>query len=247
MEIDAIMLMGKYSDDPDYDMQYEPTLDPEYRVKNQLILMTKGECNFKCQFCFFHNVNFLKQPNITLEEIEAKIPEADMVMIAGAEPTRYDYLPEVMRAIKRHNIPLHLHANGSDPDMLELIVNEGLVDFIAMDIKAPPEKYELVTGVNVDTDKIKRSIDIVKRLPEYKFRTTICRELLNKGDIVKIAKWIGGGYWYELRGYWDSPIGRGHGRLSAYSTKDMQAFVKAIAKDFKKATLLEGRRGLGGT
>lgn len=255
MKIDARLTLGWYCDDPTFDMYYEPILDLRAN-KGMAILMFQGICNFRCKYCFFHNMKYHKQPSITMEKIlseikrrdeEGNLPNIDIVLITGAECTRFDYILDIAREIKGIGKRVHIHTNGTNPTLLESMFSEKLIDFVAMDIKGPQSKYKKVTGANVSIKKIDESIKLVKEnSPEYKFRTTVCRELLSKDDIIEIAAWLDGAQWYELKGYWDSPIGRGHKKLSAYTHEEMVEMVDAVSDHFVRTTLLEGRRGVGG-
>jgi pyruvate formate lyase activating enzyme len=247
MIINATALFGRYSSDPEYDMMNEPVLESK-ADKAMYILMFKGDCNFKCQYCFFHAV-FPHSPQTSIEKMVEDIQaiNATAVGLFGMECTQIDYLPDVARAAKALGKEVHIHTNGSKPDMLEAMIDEGLVDFVALDIKGAPDKYELVTGVPVDLEDIKRSIALVKRLPDYKFRTAVCRELFSIEDIAKIAGFTGGGKRYELKGYWDAPKARNRENLSAYTHEEMLALKAEAEKYFDKVFILEGRRGLGNT
>jgi len=106
----------------------------------------------------------------------------------------------------------------------------------------------MVAGTNVDITAIEGSISLITRnAPEYKFRTVICRELLDKDDIIDIGKWLDGADYYELKGYWDSPRGRNYKNLTAYTHEEMVEMQEAVKPYFGKVTLLEGRRGVGGS
>lgn len=265
MEVNARALIGKYSNDKNFDMYYEPINDPKAN-RGMMVLMFLGPCNFKCKYCFFHNMEYQKADGTTLEAIVADIDRRqadktvsakrfedkqraniDFVTFSGSECTQYPYLIDIARAVKSKGVKIHLHTNGFNPDMLKAMFDEKLIDYIAMDIKANKKKYDFVTGVKVDIKKIDESITLVKtKSPEYKFRTTVCRELLEKKDIIEIGEWLVDGQWYELKGYWDSPIGRGYKQLSAYSHEEMVDMLNAVAYRFDHVTLLEGRRGIGG-
>jgi pyruvate formate lyase activating enzyme len=109
-------------------------------------------------------------------------------------------LNEFMQKIKEMGYLIKLDTNGTSPDMLHRAIEEGLVDYIAMDIKAPLERYEMITRTPVNTEAIKSSIDLIMNagLP-YEFRTTLVRSLLNPEDILTIGRMIKGSGTYILQ------------------------------------------------
>ena len=156
-------------------------------------------CNFRCPFCYSKEL-------VLPEEIkkQPKIPEKDFfdflkerkgmlegVVICGGEPTIHQELPDFCEKIKKLGYLVKLDTNGSNPEMLKKLINEKLIDYVAMDIKAPKEKYSEVAGVKVDIKKIQESIDILKKgKVDYEFRTTVVPTILEKKDIFKIVQWI---------------------------------------------------------
>jgi pyruvate formate lyase activating enzyme len=95
---------------------------------------------------------------------------------------------------------IKIDTNGSNPDLLKKAIEEKVIDYIAMDIKAPLEKYNKVVGVNVEKEKIKESVGIIKSLaPDYEFRTTVVPDLLNKEDFNEIGKWLKGAKKFYLQ------------------------------------------------
>lgn len=154
-------------------------------------------CNFRCPYC--HNPELVVDdgtPPISEEEIfkflEKRKKFLDGVCITGGEPTLHDDLPEFIRRIKDLGYSVKLDTNGTRPKMLRQLIVEGLVDYIAMDVKAPLEKYENVVKVKVDVYNIVESIEIIKAFPEHEFRTTVLPELLSKEDILTISRWLKG-------------------------------------------------------
>ena len=97
-------------------------------------------------------------------------------------------------------MPIKLDTNGSNPDVLEQLLDENLIDYVAMDLKSPPTCYDLATGVDVDMDLVEASIQIVQRFPRYEFRTTVAPiptgnpdtpyRYLNRHDIEGVVKWL---------------------------------------------------------
>ena len=95
-----------------------------------------------------------------------------------------------------------LDTNGSNPEMLDLLLSHHLVDYIAMDIKNPFEKYAEVTGRDIDTDLYKKSIQLImERAPQYEFRTTLIRHIHSEEDVRDMAESIRGSKQYYLQNY----------------------------------------------
>lgn len=164
-------------------------------------------CNFRCPYC--HNRDVVLRPE-TFEEVPwAEVEEyvrsnrefLDGVVVTGGEPTVHEDLPEFLRKLRDLGVKVKLDTNGSNPKMLQDILAAGLVDYVAMDLKAPlNEKYADVVGVNVDLDDIKRSIELLETSGvEHEYRTTVVPVLLTPGDIESMAAYIGGTKKYALQ------------------------------------------------
>ncbi|MDD5146118.1 MAG: anaerobic ribonucleoside-triphosphate reductase activating protein [Candidatus Pacebacteria bacterium] len=160
-------------------------------------------CNFACPWCYNSELvlpeKIKKQPTISEEELLFFLKDRrgllEGVCVCGGEPTLYQDLPEFLKKIKNLDYSVKLDTNGSNPEMLEKLIEENLVDYIAMDIKAPKEKYEKIIGNAKDikniVGRIQRSIAILNNSNvDYEFRTTIIPILLKKEDILEIARWI---------------------------------------------------------
>ena len=120
------------------------------------------------------------------------------MVISGGEPTLHADLPEFIQKIKKLGYLVKLDSNGTNPKMLQSLIKDKLIDYIAMDIKAPWEKYEAVVGVTVNLENLQKSVKIImdSGLP-YEFRTTLVPDLHNKEDIKKMGEMIkGANRWY---------------------------------------------------
>jgi pyruvate formate lyase activating enzyme len=166
----------------------------DYPDRVSCIVFLPG-CNFRCPYC--QNPDLIKKPDklpalpekkfFTFLEKRKKV--LDGVVITGGEPTLSKDLPEFIRKIKSRGLLVKLDTNGSSPGVLEKLLKEGLLDYIAMDIKAPLDKYDDAAGVNVDKEKIKKSINIIKNSGvDYEFRTTVVPRLLSLEDLIKIGE-----------------------------------------------------------
>jgi pyruvate formate lyase activating enzyme len=160
------------------------------------IIFLQG-CNFKCSYC--HNPELvdpqLFQPcikeNEILDFLNTRKGKLDAVVITGGEPTIQDDLAPFIKKIKKMKFAVKLDTNGSQPQVIKTLLDEKLLDFIAMDIKAPPEKYKDIVKAPVNSDSIKESINLVlKAKIPYEFRTTIVESQLEEKDILQIAKLI---------------------------------------------------------
>ena len=154
-------------------------------------------CNFRCPFC--HNSDLLGPEGMThipvedlLSFLKKRKGMLDGVCITGGEPTVQKDLPELLRAIKALGYPVKLDTNGSDPTMLKALVSEGLVDYVAMDIKNHREKYGITVGIpDLPMDKIEESMAfLLEGTVDYEFRTTVVRELHEEKDFQNMARWI---------------------------------------------------------
>jgi len=163
-----------------------------------------NNCNFRCGFC--HNPELITEP---LKEIISKKDVFDYlierkkylggVCITGGEPLitiDKDFLKE----IKDLGYSIKIDTNGSFPEKLDELIDEKLVDFVAMDIKSSKEKYEETAGVEVDMDKIEKSVEIISsRRINYELRTTIIEGLHDKEEIKKMLEWICGLIGYKIK------------------------------------------------
>ena len=154
-------------------------------------------CNFRCPFC--HNSDLLPPEGdslISQEELLAFLKKRkgmlDGVCITGGEPTVQRDLPELLRSIKALGYPVKLDTNGTNPAMLKALVSEGLVDYVAMDIKNSPKKYPLTAGVpGLSLSKVEESMAfLLEGTLDYEFRTTVVRELHEERDFREMADWV---------------------------------------------------------
>lgn len=172
-----------------------------------------GGCNFRCPFC--HNAML-----VTADDIyEASINEDDFfsflkkrqgildgVCLTGGEPLMDPDVYNFMKKIKSLSYSLKLDTNGSFPERLKEAIGEGLVDYVAMDIKASPEKYHIAVGKeNYDISKVEKSVDILLNgsVP-YEFRTTLVNGIHEPTDFEKIGQFIKGAQSYYLQKFVDS-------------------------------------------
>jgi len=168
----------------------------DYPGKVACTIFTFG-CNFHCNYC--HNPELViddGRPEIKeieiLEFLKERKDFLDGVCITGGEPTINKDLPDFIKKIKALGFLVKLDTNGTNPKMLEELIEKKLVDYIAMDIKAPLEFYDNVTNVKVKKNDIQKSVDIIKKIPGYEFRITVVPGLFKEGYALAIGKWLKG-------------------------------------------------------
>lgn len=160
------------------------------------IVFTQG-CNFRCRYC--HNPE-LVYPHLFTEPfsedeffafLARRQGTLEGVVVSGGEPTLHDDLPRFLIDIKSLGYKVKLDTNGSRPEMLQELIEKKLVDYIAMDLKAPLDKYALITGIDTNSAIIQQSIDIIRQsgLP-HEFRTTYDKEVLTDADITAISNTV---------------------------------------------------------
>ena len=195
-----------------------------------------GGCNFRCPFC--HNASLVLRAGevegISEDEFFSYISKRkgmlDGVCITGGEPLLNPDIADFIRKIRSYGLLVKLDTNGSFPDKLESLLDEGLLDYVAMDIKNSSEKYALTAGVDEFPTEIEKSIDlIIQKAPDYEFRTTVVKELHETQDIVSIAKRIKSAKKYFLQGYVDSGDLINDG-FSAYSASEMLDILREAQK-----------------
>ena len=132
------------------------------------IVFTQG-CNWRCSYCHNRSLLKLRRPatelipeSFVLDTLQRRRNELDGIVITGGEPTIQEDLPRFIRKIHHMGLAVKLDTNGSRPDVIRELLEEGLLDYIAMDIKAPFDKYESIAGRPVDIVALQRSIDLIK-------------------------------------------------------------------------------------
>ena len=170
-----------------------------------------GGCNMRCPFC--HNMDIVTSTapgpyteKDVLDFLSTRKGILDGVCITGGEPTLYDELPSFIGKIKDMGFAVKLDTNGTNPQMLELLIRDGLVDYVAMDIKSSLSCYEDACNVpGIKLAPIKESIDILKKGKcEYEFRTTATDRFMNDDTVRDIGALLDGAKRYYLQGYVES-------------------------------------------
>ncbi len=166
----------------------------DYPSRVASCFFTQG-CNFNCIYC--HNSHLIKSRPLSLpikKDVYAALKKGkdfvDGIVISGGEPTLQKGLPMFLEEIKKMGLQVKLDTNGTKPACLKSLISNGLVDYIAMDIKAPLEKYEEITKVIVNWRKIEESIQLISEAEGGEFRTTVVRPHLTKEDIRAIGRMV---------------------------------------------------------
>ncbi len=199
-----------------------------------------GGCNFRCPYC--HNSHLLKGIGESIDEaqvfgyLEKRRNMLDGICVSGGEPTLHDGLEAFLGEVKRRGFLVKLDTNGTYPEVLGNLLKNKRVDYIAMDIKAPFGKYEKIAGRPVDIEAIKRSIDLVRNSSvDYEFRTTVCRELLEVGDVLEIAQYIKGSRRYILQNFRDcSSVLAGEGKLTPFAKEELDELKDKVSGFFNE-------------
>lgn len=206
----------------------------DYPNKIATVFFTGG-CNFKCPYC--HNGHLVNNSVKTvISEVEAldivnqRKGFIDAVVISGGEPTLFSSkLICFMEKVKDIGYLVKLDTNGTNPELILEVISKELIDYIAMDIKAPIDKYEDITKTKVNTDSILKSIEIIKSSGiDYEFRTTVCNELLSEDDIKQIINKIAPCNKYYLQNFVDGDsVLAGKGKFTPVN------YLDSIARDYE--------------
>ena len=177
----------------------------DFPNKISAIVFTQG-CNFNCGYCHnpsllsFKSKNDIYTTDVFFDFLNKRKGKLDGVVITGGEPTLQKDLKPFIQKIKEEGFLVKLDTNGTNPNMLADLIKEGLLDYIAMDIKAPAEKYSFVINSKINTELIKQSIEIIMNSEvDYEFRTTVLPSLLSIDDFDGIGRLINGAERYYLQ------------------------------------------------
>ena len=205
----------------------------DYPDKMACTVFTAG-CNFKCPFCHNASLVFNRDDDRISEQeffdfLSKRVGVIDGVCITGGEPTLQTDIVQFIKKIKELGFLVKLDTNGYRPDMLKFLVDNKLIDYVAMDIKNCKEKYPLTSGVeNIDVSFIEQSVEyLLADNVDYEFRTTVVKEYHTLDDMIKIGEWIKGAKKYYLQAFVDSGNLICDG-LSSYDKNDMQNLLNMI-------------------
>ncbi len=208
-------------------------------------IFTAG-CNFRCPFC--HNASLVTKidaaekhsPEEIFNYLEKRKGILDGICITGGEPLLYDGVIEFIKKLREFGLLIKLDTNGSFPEKLEYLINQGLVDYVAMDIKNSKEKYAETIGLKeYDITNVEKSVALLlQNKVDYEFRTTVVAEYHETQDMVDIGKWIKGAKKYFLQNFVDS--GNLIGENLHPIPKDFMKDLQKSASDFVEKVEIRG-------
>jgi pyruvate formate lyase activating enzyme len=218
----------------------------DYPGKVAVTLFALG-CDFRCPWC--QNPELVdpkktkKQPRIKEEVffnfLKSRQGLLDGVCLTGGEPTIQPALIDFIRKIKQEGFLVKLDTNGSQPAILEKLFQQGLLDFVAMDIKSSLERYSEATGQPVELKDIQKSIDLIKQSKiDYEFRTTAVPGLIDQIEIKKIGQWLQGAKCFALQQFrTEKTLDKTWQKIKPYSEEELRRLVKIIEPYFEKVEL----------
>jgi len=215
----------------------------DFPGKVACIVFTQG-CNFRCPYCYNRSL-------VLPEDFEEPIPEdvffrflrsrkglLDGVVITGGEPTVQEDLLDFMEKMKSMGFLVKLDTNGSHPEIIKEAVEKELVDYIAMDVKAPLRKYrEVIRVEDFDVGNIVRSIHIIMSSGvDYEFRTTVVREQLTPEDILEIGRLIKGAERYALQKFMvtDTLLDPSFKEKHTYTEEELEGMAEKLREYIKE-------------
>ena len=200
-------------------------------------------CNFRCPWCYSSELvlpeKIKNQPKISEKEFFDFLKERKTLLeglvLCGGEPTYHKELPDLIKKIKKLGFLVKLDTNGSNPKMIKKLIDNKLIDYVAMDVKLPKEKYPKIYGKRVKIKNIEESIKILKEGKiDGEFRTTIVPKILQKEDILKIARWIRPAKKYYLQNFRpEKTVDPKFEKIKPYPQEYLLEIQKAISPFFE--------------
>ena len=204
-----------------------------------------SKCNFRCPYC--HNAelvfNEIKEdipPEEILQFLEKKKKWLDGICITGGEPTLHKGLVDFAREVKKRKFLVKVDTNGTNPEMVKQLIKEKLADYIAMDIKAPLDKYGSVTKTKADKRAIQKTINLLmKSNINYEFRTTVVPGLFDEKDAEEIGKMLKGAKKFCIQQFRniDRTLDKKFQDLKPYPPKKLKDFKKILSGYIKKVEI----------
>ncbi len=206
-----------------------------------------GGCTFRCPYC--HNSQLVLQPETIpsmaadyfLSYLDGRKGWLEAVCFTGGEPLLHEDVENLIRVVRERGLLVKLDTNGSFPDRLEALLALGLLDWVALDIKAPLERYHEVTRSNVDPEKIARAADLLRGSGvKHTFRTTVVPGLVGKEDVVKIGEWLRGAEHYLIQQFVpQTTIDPAFLEVKPFGRAELEG-IAAAARPFFGEVLIEG-------
>ncbi|MFX1536409.1 MAG: anaerobic ribonucleoside-triphosphate reductase activating protein [Promethearchaeota archaeon] len=217
----------------------------DYPGKLSAIAFTYG-CNLRCPYC--HNPELVRPKNENSLEyaeteiikfMESRVGKLDALVITGGEPTLQADLEDFIKKIKQLGFLVKLDTNGTRPEVLKQLFDKQLLDYVAMDVKAPFERYQEVTRSKVDVSKIKESIRLLKTSKiSYEFRTTVVREFITLQDLNLIGKEIDGALLGVIQNFTPTKcLVREFLTIPPYSSEELEQMKSELLKYVNKVII----------
>jgi pyruvate formate lyase activating enzyme len=209
----------------------------DYPPHTACVVFTQG-CNFRCPYC--HNPELLTKGagnrfllNPFFDFLTERQGKLDAVVITGGEPTLQEDLPEFIEQITALGFQIKIDTNGTNPALLKTLLDRRLVQAVAMDVKAPPEKYQAATGDECDDERlaaVQKSIRLLlKSKIDYEFRTTVVRDLLTAEDVLAIGALVKGAARFALQHFVSSKThDPAFANATSFSDKEMEELKKEL-------------------
>jgi len=202
-----------------------------------------GGCDMRCPFC--HNSELLDMnapeemdENGLYDFLGKREGLLDGVVFTGGEPLLRKELPEVMAKVHEMGFKIKLDTNGNHPDRLKEIVEAGLADYVAMDIKNSQDRYGITIGIpEFDISNVKKSVEyLLSGKVPYEFRTTVLKQFHDEESMKGISGWISGAERYYIQQFVDRDTVK-YGGLEACSAEQMKTFLEIVKPHVKEAAL----------
>jgi len=204
-----------------------------------------GGCNFRCHYC--HNSDLVLRPDslptfpmdFFIGFLDSRKDWIEAVCVTGGEPLMHEDLEVLLSLIKERDLLVKIDTNGAYPARLEALIHNKLVDYVAMDVKAPPEKYSDVTQTSVRLDDILNSISLIIRskIPSL-FRTTVVPGLVDGSDILKIARLLKGAQIFQIQQFKPkNTLNKDFERKKPFSVERVKSFAEAVKPHFPEVRI----------
>jgi pyruvate formate lyase activating enzyme len=206
-----------------------------------------GGCNFRCPFC--HNSDLVLRPQVLptfsleyfLSYLDSRKDWLEAVCVSGGEPLIHEDLEVLLSLIKERKLLVKIDTNGSFPQKLGELIQKRLIDQVAMDVKAPLERYQEVCGAAVNQEDLWRSIELIKNSGlAHVFRTTAVPGLVGPEDVKRIGEMLEGAKLFQLQQFQpENTIDRSYLRTEPYSSEELRALAR-IAEPYFDEIRIEG-------
>ncbi len=219
--------------------EYKPV--KRFEIINQEAVIALAWCNLRCPYCREHRLvldpDSLKNPG--RQEVLAGLSKVETVRVTGGEPLIHRGLPALLKNFKDAGARVILETNGTQPEILELLIQEGLVDGVDLDVKAPldDESYSRLAGVDVPAQLVRMSLEILKknRVP-HKLATTLVPGMLSMDDVLELAGQLTGFSGLRLVAFDpEDPLDPDLAGMKTYSPKEMKNMQEAVDRVFWSA------------